>query len=359
MRPRPPAPALRAALAGVALALPAALLAQASPVPRPAGPTTGPGDMAAMLRRTQLVLPPMGWRVGAMVEVVPSTDAASGSTPGFPAAQGLVRTQLRVGFPTYRRGLYRTVVTNEVAIDQYAMDYDGARQGAASCPPIGNGVCPSGTGAPAASRYFSVQHELLASHAVNDRWRVNGILFSAVHTSDLARIRGEAFQFQGGAFLTRTWRPTLQLGAGVLAINVFPYVIPTVRFVHVGRKWRTDVLIPRGETFYEVTPKFEVGGQFRFFGNRWDMNDEVPALRGRTTMTFTHVGPAFNWRPTKHLTVTGDGGILLRRFRVDGDAPWATGTLPPAQGLGLVTTRTGRYDPDAGGYARLRTTWFF
>lgn len=354
MRPRHLAPALRAALAGVALALPAALHAQPSPVPRPGAPSAGPGDMAAMLRRTQLVLPPMGWRIGAMVEVVPSTDVASGGTPGFPSAQGLVRSQLRVGFPTYRRGLYRTVVTNELAVDQYAMDYAGAREGVV-CAPIVGATCPSGLGAPAASRYLSVQHEILASHAVNDRWRVNGILFSAVHTTDLTRLRGEAFRFQGGAFLTRTWRPTLQLGAGVLAINVYPYVIPTVRFVHVGRKWRTDVLIPRGETFYEVNQKFEIGGQFRFFGNRWDMNDEQPGERGRTTMTFTHVGPAFNWRPTKQLTVTGDAGVLLRRFSVDADVPWATGTVPPAQ----RTTRFGTYDPEAGGYARLRTTWFF
>lgn len=348
-RRRPTSPASRLVALLVALA-PAALGAQASPVPRPGAPATGAGDMATMLRRTQLVLPPMGWRIGAMAEVVPSTDVGSDGTPGFPSAQGLVRTQLRIGFPTYRRGLYTTVVTNELAVDQYAMDYAGARQ-VAPCPNVGVGGCPSGIGAPAASRYLSVQHEFLASHAVNARWRINGILFSAVHTTDLSRLRGEALRFQGGAFVTRTWRPTLQLGAGVLAINVWPYVIPTVRFVHVGRKWRSDVLIPRGETFYEVTPKFEVGGQFRFFGNRWDMNDDQPGERGRTTMTFTHVGPAFNWRPTKQLTVTGDAGVLLRRFHIDADVPWSTGTL--------TTTRTGTYDPAAGGYARLRTTWFF
>nr|MCU0627804.1 DUF6268 family outer membrane beta-barrel protein [Gemmatimonadaceae bacterium] len=248
---------------------------------------------------------------------------------------------------------FRTVVTNEVAIDQYAMDY-GAASRDLTIPAGGGTAIPFG--APAARRYLSLQHELLVSQALGDRWRVSGIMFSAVHTTDLGRLRGDALQLQGGAFLSRTFRPTLQLGAGVLAINVYPYVIPTVRYLHVGRKWRADILIPRGEAFYEVTPAFEVGAQFRFFGNRWDMNDENPTLRGRTTMTFTHVGPAFNWRPVPKVVLTGDAGLLLRRFHVDAATPFIPGSSL-AGALG-PSTRVGTFDPSPSGYARLRATWF-
>lgn len=347
-------PRLPLRVAALALLAAAPLLAQPSPAPRPAGPS----DAATMVRRTQLVLPPAGWRIGAMIERAPAADVAEGGAPGFPASQALTRTQLRLGFPTYRRGLYRTVVTNEVAVDEYRMDYgDGALRGVI-CSLLPGAPCTPPLGAPAAPRYLSLQHELLASQALGDRWRLTGVMFTALHTTDFGRLRAEALRVQGGAFLARTYRPTLQVGAGVLAINVWPYVIPTIRYLHVGRKWRADVLVPRGEAFYEVNPEFEIGGQFRFFGNRWDMNDEVPELRGRTTMTFTHVGPAFNWKPAKQLVVTGDAGLLLRRFRIDAATPFAT-QLPSVPAMPPTLVRGATYDPEAGAYARLRTTWFF
>ena len=327
------------------------LHAQAAP------PTASAGAAAreAAMRRLQFVLPPSGWRIGAFVEETGFADAKAGSPAGFPERSAYQRLQLRVGAPSWHDAGYRTVVVNEVALDRYAMRFEGAPQfGVACIAPCGGGLTPGISGAPAARDYWSLSHDLQVSRALSPRWRVSGLLQQALHTTTPDAIRGEAYRAQGGAIVTRTYRPTLQVGGGVLAINVYPYVIPTVRVLHVGRRWRTDILVPRGETFYEVTPRLELGAQFRFFGNRWDSNESFGG-DARTTMTFTHVGPALNWRPTKRLVVTADGGLLLRRFRFDADSAWfATPGLPSPTAPRITS---GRYDPEATGYLRLRATY--
>ncbi len=325
----------------------------APPTPRPA--TAPETPQATMLRRARLVLPPTGWRLGAFIEESGIADASSGSPAGFPERSGVQRTQLRVGLPTWHDAGYRTVIVNEVALDRYRMTYEGAPRVVVACTTNCGPLTPGVSGAPAARDYWSLSHDLQVSRALSPRWRVTGLLQQALHTSTPDAIRAESWRAQGGAILSRTYRPTLQVGAGVLAINVHPYVIPTVRVLHVGRRWRTDILVPRGETFFEVTPRLEVGAQFRFFGNRWDTNEPGALGDARTTMTFTHLGPAVNWRPTSRLAIAADAGMLLRRFRIDAATPWfATAGLPSASAPRITS---GRYDPEATGYLRVRATW--
>ncbi len=292
--------------------------------------------------RMQFVLPPSTWRVTVSGEVLAATGVkADAQRPTlYPADVGVTRATARLSAPVWKRGLYTTIVTNDIIYDRFEMSYGTPTIGGQNVPPV---VLPFGP-----TTLQSVQHELGVSHAINPRWRVTGALQHGLFAAGGAAFDAKSYRAAGGAFVSRVYRPTLQVGAGVVALNIAPYVIPTIRILHVGQKWRTDVLLPRAETFRDVGHGVEVGGVLRFLGNRWD-GDEQLVNRNRfrrTTYQQAMLGPALTLRVASRGLVQVESGIALRRLLVEGST-----TNPVLSSSGLPFTR--RFDTEAGAQLRL------
>ena len=291
--------------------------------------------------RMQFVLPPSTWRITLSGEVLPGTGVKpDAQRPAvYPTDVGVSRATARLSAPVLKRGSYTTVVTNDIIYDRFEMSY-GAPTGAGAS---GQLLQPFG---PATLQ--SVQHELGVSHAITPRWRVTGALQHGLFTSGGSVVGAGSYRAAGGVFVSRVYRPTLQVGAGVVALNIAPYVIPTIRILHVGQKWRTDILIPRAETFRDVGHGVEVGGVLRFLGNRWE-GDERLLQRNRfrrTTYQQAMVGPALTLRVANRGLVQMESGLALRRMLVEGVS--ANPSLAP---FDLPFAR--RFDTEAGAQLRL------
>lgn len=295
--PTVPAPAVRLGLA--ALLLPGMLYAQ-----QPTG-------------RLTFAVPPSTWRLTVTAEGMP--DASVVSTPERPAIHpsGIAagRLNLRLGTPVWKRGLYRTVVANEFAVERIGFQY-GEPSGISR--PLPGTVLDRG---PVALN--TLQHDLLVSQAIGTKWRVSGVLQHGFFSMGAPTL--DSYQAAGGVFVTRVYRPTLQVGVGAITLNVSPWWIPTLRIVHVGKKWRSDVLLPRAETWYDVGRGVELGATLRFIGNAWQSGD-VNAATGlgpapgtaRTTWTQGTIGPAANLRLGSKGLLTIEGGAAQRRMVLEG-----------------------------------------
>jgi len=298
-------------------------------------------DLAAQASRVQLVLPPSTWRLTVSGDLLPAGDVrATTQRPAIHASSiETSRIALRVGAPVWKRGLYRTVIANEFAVERIGFTY-------------GSDVRPAGVLQLSATRGPStlqtVQHDLLVSQGLGAKWRLSGILQHGFFTDGSTAVTGSAYRAAGGAFLTRVYRPTFQIGGGVLAINVAPYVIPTVRILHVGARWRSDVLIPRAETWYDVGHGVEMGGVLRFLANRWWVDQQAfgQAQINRTTYSQATLGPALNIKIGAHGLAQIETGAALRRMLVDGTAP---GSLPGSP----IVPFANRFDAGVGGFLRV------
>lgn len=264
--------------------------------------------------RLVYVVPPSTWRITPLVEAIGAGDTRDRNAPQY--GIGSVRTGVRVGMPTWKRGLYRTVVANEFAVEQIGLSW---RQDFAS--PTIRPLEPPPRGPDALQ---IVQHDLLVSQGLGPRWRVTGVLQHGFFRMQGQSLAG-SYQAAGGAFVTRVYRPTLQVGFGVVALNVDPWVIPTIRLLHVGKRWRSDVLLPRAETWYDVGNGLEIGAALRFIGNQWQSDRELPPptcncyrqFLGRTTYTQATFGPGANFKVNDHLLLQFETGIAQRRVRVE------------------------------------------
>lgn len=259
--------------------------------------------------RMQLALPPSTWRLTLTGELLPSkaVERQVGG-PRDPITTAGNRLNLRLGVPVWKRGLYRTVVANEFLMDRIALDYD--RIG----PPPNIGDIQRGP-----AQLTALQHELLVSQGIGTRWRVSGLLQHGL-LSD-GGWGDWKYRAAGGAFVSRVYRPTFQVGAGLISLNVAPWVIPTIRIVHVGRRWRSDVLLPRAESWYDMGHGVEVGGTLRFLANRWSSDDDIPSRQyfqdRATTYRQSTLGPALNWKWGRHGLLQVESGAALRRLRYE------------------------------------------
>ncbi len=283
--------ALRVALLGAALALPDAAHAQLSPA------------------RVQLALPPSTWRLTLTGEILPSEAVQRQvGAPRDRMTTAANRLNLRLSAPVWKRGLYRTVIANEFSVDRIGLSYD--RVG----PPPNIGNIERG---PAGLR--TIQHDLLVSQAIGNKWRVSGVLQHGL--LDDGGGFDPTYRAAGGGFVSRVYRPTFQIGAGLISLNVAPWVIPTIRIVHVGQRWRSDVLLPRAETWYDVGHGVEIGGTLRFLANRWNSDDDVPARQFFDDRTTTYrqatLGPALNWKVNRRGLLQVETGVALRRLRYE------------------------------------------
>jgi len=266
--------------------------------------------------RLQFVLPPSTWRLTLIGELHPATSVRSDALrPALhPADVGASRLTARLSAPVWKRGLYTTVVTNDLIYDRFDLSYGPET----SLLPV---TLPSPRPPFGPRALQSVQHELVVSHSLNPRWRATGVLQHGLFTAGGPVISAESYRAAGGAFITRVYRPTLQIGAGVIALNVAPYVIPTIRILHVGAKWRSDVLLPRAESFRAIGHGIEVGGVLRFTGNRWLGDDKLIAESRITRVTYQQatLGPAATIRVATRGLVQLETGVALRRMLVEGD----------------------------------------
>ena len=262
--------------------------------------------------RVQLALPPSTWRLTLAGELMPSKAVQrQAGGPRDPVTTAANRLNLRLGVPVWKRGLYRTVVANEFVVDRIALGYD--RIG----PPPNIGDIQRGP-----AQLTALQHELLVSQGLGTRWRVSGVLQHGLLSdggwSDWGFWK---YRAAGGAFVSRVYRPTFQVGAGLISLNVAPWVIPTIRIVHVGQRWRSDVLLPRAESWYDAGHGVEVGGTLRFLGNRWNSDDDIPSrqyfLDRATTYRQSTLGPAVNWKWGRRGLLQVESGAALRRLRYE------------------------------------------
>ncbi len=274
------------------------------------------------ISRLQIVTPPSTWRLTATGEFLPATDVSSASAQANTSRRAsTAREALRLGVPVWKRGLYRTVVANEFAFENTTLDFAGP---AIRVSPL----IPQ----PASVGLRTLQHDLLVSQGLGPRWRISGVLQHGFFSSGSVSPAASNYRAAGGAFLSRTYRPSLQVGAGVLALNVSPWVIPTIRVLHVGKRTRADILLPRAEFWYDFGNVVEVGGTLRFLANRWDLDQ-----RGRTgagvyqsaTYRQTTLGPAANVKLGKHGLVQLETGVALRRMLLEGTGLLLGSTPPP------------------------------
>ena len=290
--------------------------------------------------RLQFVLPPSTWRLTVSGEVLPAASVKSDALrPAvYPRDVGMTRATARLSAPVWKRGLYTTIVTNDIIYDRFDISY--GRSSAVTLPGQEPAFGPA--------TLHSVQHELVVSHAITPRWRATGALQHGLFTTGGSLLEPASYRAAGGAFVSRVYRPTLQVGAGIVALNVAPYVIPTIRVLHVGQKWRTDILLPRAETFRDVGHGVEVGGVLRFVGNRWTGAEEARVVQRdrvtRTTYQQAMLGPALTLRVASRGLVQVEGGMALRRMLVEG-------TSVPTSGPASRFAR--RLDTDAGTQLRL------
>jgi len=283
---------LRVALLSVVLALPDIVHAQLSPA------------------RVQLALPPSTWRLTLTGELLPSEAVKQQvGAPRDRITTAANRASLRLAAPVWKRGLYRTVVANEFSVDFIGLSYDGIG------PPPRLGDIERGP-----SNLGTIQHDLLISQAIGNKWRMTGVLQHGF-LDDAAWTNPTTYRAAGGAFVSRVYRPTFQVGAGLISLNVAPWVIPTIRIVHVGQRWRSDVLLPRAETWYDAGHGVEIGGTLRFLANRWNSDDDIPAqqyfFNRATTYRQATLGPALNWKVNKRGLLQVETGAALRRLRYE------------------------------------------
>lgn len=266
------------------------------------------------MARLQLAVPPSTWRLTGTGELVTSTDVASAQFRGNVArSASTTRLALRLGAPVWKRGLYRTVIANEVAFENVGLDFTG--------PATGPGFL---TPQLSSADLRTLQHDLLVSQGLGPRWRISGVLQHGFFSSASVSPSASNYRAAGGAFLTRTYRPSLQVGAGVLALNVSPWVIPTIRVLHVGKRTRTDILLPRAEFWYDVGKVVEVGGTLRFLANRWELDQRGSNGSGffqMATYRQTTLGPGVNLELGRHGLVQFETGLALRRILLEGGLP--------------------------------------
>ena len=285
---------LRVVLLSAVLALPDIVHAQLSPA------------------RVQLALPPSTWRLTLTGELLPSEEVKQQvGAPRDRMTTAANRANIRLGAPVWKRGLYRTVVANEFSVDRIGLDYD--RIG----PPPNVGDIQRGP-----AQLDAVQHDLLVSQAIGTRWRVSGVLqHGLLSDGGWGDSENWTYRAAGGAFVSRVFRPTFQVGVGMISLNVAPWVIPTIRIVHVGQRWRSDVLLPRAETWYDAGHGVEIGGTLRFLANRWNSDDDIPAqqyfFNRATTYRQATLGPALNWKVNKRGLLQVETGAALRRLRYE------------------------------------------
>jgi len=280
--------------------------------------------------RVQLALPPSTWRLTLTGELLPSKAVRQQADgPINPITTAANRLNLRLGTPVWKRGLYRTVVANEFSVDRIALQYDLIG------PPPNIGNIESGP-----AQLKVLQHDLLVSQAIGNRWRVSGVLqHGLLNDGGWSDWGYWKYRAAGGAFVSRVYRPTFQVGAGLISLNVAPWVIPTIRIVHVGQRWRSDVLLPRAESWYDMGHGVEVGGTLRFLANRWSSEDGIPAQRylldRATTYRQATLGPAVNWKWGRRGLLQLESGAALRRLRYE------TTTTCVSPGCSVVTLPSG------------------
>ncbi len=279
------------------------------------------------ISRLQLVAPPATWRLTATGDLIAATDVRSDrERSGVARSASTARQALRLGIPVWKRGLYRTVVANEVAFENIGLDFDDPASGSAILAPRLSSV-----------GLRTLQHDLLVSQGLGPRWRISGVLQHGFFSSASVSPAASNYRAAGGAFLTRTYRPSLQVGAGVLALNVSPWVIPTIRVLHVGKRTRTDILLPRAEFWYDFGNVVEVGGTLRFLANRWELDQRGSnslGVFGSATYRQTTLGPAMNLRLGSHGLVQLESGLALRRILLEGDVG-----LPVINGSSTIANR--------------------
>ncbi len=281
-----------------------------------AATTCGVADSVAIaqplpISRLQLATPPSTWRLTATGEFLPASDVSSAAArASISRRASTARQALRLGVPVWKRGLYRTVVANEFAFENGTLDFAG--------PASGPGLL---TPQLASVGLRTLQHDLLVSQGLGPRWRISGVLQHGFFSSASVSPAASNYRAAGGAFLSRTYRPSLQVGAGVLALNVSPWVIPTIRVLHVGRRTRTDILLPRAEFWYDFGNLVEVGGTLRFLANRWELDQRGSNNVGvfqSATYRQTTLGPAANLKLGTHGLVQLETGVALRRILLEG-----------------------------------------
>jgi hypothetical protein len=232
--------------------------------------------------------------------------------------------------PVWKRGLYRTVIANEFAFENTTLDFSGPANGPGLLIPQLASV-----------GLRTLQHDLLVSQGLGPRWRISGVLQHGFFSSGSVSPAANNYRAAGGAFLSRTYRPSLQVGAGVLALNVSPWVIPTIRVLHVGKRTRTDILLPRAEFWYDFGNVVEVGGTLRFLANRWDLDQRGSngvGLFQSATYRQTTLGPAANLKLGKHGLVQLETGVALRRIFLEGVEPLLSAS--PARFANKLDTET-------------------
>ncbi len=181
------------------------------------------------ISRLQIVTPPSSWRLTATGEFLPATDVSDANARGNSSRRASTSRQaLRLGVPVWKRGLYRTVVANEFAFENTTLDLAGPALRVSPLIPQ-----------PASVGLRTLQHDLLVSQGLGPRWRISGVLQHGFFHSGSVSPAARNYRAAGGAFLSRTYRPSLQVGAGVLALNVSPWVIPTIRVLHVSKRTST------------------------------------------------------------------------------------------------------------------------
>jgi hypothetical protein len=264
--------------------------------------------------RLSYAVPPSTWRITPLAEVIGEgeTRATAQRPAGAPKGIRTSRVGVRVGLPTWKRGLYRTVVANEFSAERIGQSSRYATN------------LPSNTRGPADLQIF--QHDLLVSQGLGPKWRVTGVLQHGFYPMMDAPITRGSYRAAGGGFVTRVYRPTLQVGFGVISLNVQPWVIPTIRVLHVGKRWRSDVLIPRAEAWYDVGGGVEVGAALRFLGNRWTAEGADVGVQScicnitipfRQTYTQAAIGPAMNVKLGGRGLLQLETGVAQRRILED------------------------------------------
>jgi hypothetical protein len=265
----------------------------------------------------------------------------------YPATIAAARLNLRVGAPVWKRGLYRTVIGNELSVERIGFDYGERRSMEVPLVFVALTRGPSGLN--------TVQHDMLVSQAIGTKWRVSGVLQHGFYSVGAPSL--DAYQAAGGVFVSRVYRPTLQVGVGAVALNVNPWWIPTLRILHVGKRWRSDVLLPRAETWYDVGHGVELGATLRFLGNSWQIppttiDTRASAFVGLSRATWTQgsVGPAANIRLGSSGVFSVESGIAQRRMLVEGVAvvPGAVQSQPPS-----ISHIRSRFDQGATPFARM------
>ncbi|MDZ7631174.1 MAG: hypothetical protein U5K74_07460 [Gemmatimonadaceae bacterium] len=241
--------------------------------------------------RLQFVLPPSTWRVtvsgeGAGRHRREVRCAPPCALPGRRSAS--TRATVRLSAPVWKRGLYTTIVTNDIIYDRFDMSYgqaiplDPSRQTRV----FFNSV-PAAKRAARTGRVACHQSPMARDGCTPAR---------ILRRPPAPRSIPEATVQREAPSCSRVWiGPTLQVGAGVVALNVAPYVIPTIRILHVGQKWAHRHTHPACRVPFVMSDTVSRSAACsRFLGNRWGAGNDQPFFR--TTFQQAMLGPAVTWR---------------------------------------------------------------